>query len=144
MTSALLIHANLSSSWLSESPMHSADYYTWNLFKWFTSKNKVIFTGNARTYGTASKITQYIACTRFCWQHQCHGVMNLRNIYPRAGFEPNPLVFWTGVLTITPQRLPDTIALPYSRPSVYLAACLRGQCRLLYICSTSIILILWG
>ena len=76
-------------------------------------------------------------------QHECEGkivswvwVMNygcgvkIGNAAPRAGFEPTPFVVWASVITIIPTRLRDDIILsiltcPY---------CLRGQCRLLYIC----------
>ena len=37
--------------------------------------------------------------------------MNMRQISPKAGFEPAQLAFQPSVLTITPHRLPDSITL---------------------------------
>ena len=55
------------------------------------------------------------------------GVTKMENTVPRAGLKPRSLAFWASVL---PSHHVGSLMSPlYPRPHVYVALCLRGQCR---------------
>ena len=47
-----------------------------------------------------------------CMLSNCHGVMKMGNIVPRAGIEPTFPAFWSSVLIITSPMLPAITMLP--------------------------------
>ena len=57
-------------------------------------------------------------------------VMKMGNTVHRAGFEPTSLELWPSVLPL--HHVSSLMSLPYLRAPVYVALCLRGQCRLLH------------
>ena len=54
--------------------------------------------------------------------------MKMGNIVSRSENEPTALAFWASVLPV--HHLGSLMSPLYPRPPIYVAPCLRGQCRL--------------
>ena len=59
------------------------------------------------------------------------GGMKMENIVPRVGIEPTSLAFWASELPL--HHVGSLMSPLYPQPPVYVAPCLRRQCRLLHI-----------
>ena len=64
------------------------------------------------------------------WYISVMGVMKMGNIVPKAGIEPITLVLQPSVLPL--HHVGSLMSPLYPHPPVYVAACLRGQCRVLH------------
>ena len=69
------------------------------------------------TQHTQGRFNNYTVCSLYSigiMASSVEGVIQKRNIVPKARIKPTYLAFWASVLTITPPRLVDVTTLPMS------------------------------